>query len=231
LGVVVNTSSRWFFGSLVIVALTIADAACSSSSPLKKTSDAAVARDLGADEQLARDALPDLAGPDLAEPDLLVQVIPDASLAGKDTVLADLPAGKDTILVDLPAGRDAVLADLPAGKDTVLADLPVTVDDAPASDVPAGDGLLPADSVTRDGPTDGAFDCRSSSYPRCNDNMMAAHHHPVALGRGRRRVRRLWRCRRDGPSQGRGRDARLSRERHPVRGGLARDSVRICPHR
>jgi hypothetical protein len=169
-----KTSLRWFSGSLVIVILTIAGVACSSSTPLKKTVDAPVARDLGADERFARDLVPDAAGPDLAEPDLLVQVIPDASSAGKDTAVADLLAAKDEVAADLPAGKDTILVDLPASRDIVLADLSATVADVPVGDIPAGDVPPAADLVTQDGPPHAVFDCRSAGiWPTCNDNPIS----------------------------------------------------------
>jgi len=130
--------------------------ACSSSTPLKKTSDAAAVPDLGIADLAARDAVADLAGPDLAGPDL----------TGPDMASADVPFA-DTWLT----GKDTPQSDLPAGKDTIPADLPATVADTLASDAPARD-VPPTDGVSRDGPADSAPTCKSdaSGPVPCNDN-------------------------------------------------------------
>jgi hypothetical protein len=155
-----NTSLRHFAVGLV-VALDVAGIACSSSMPLKKPNDAAVARDLGADQQPPRDAPADVAGPDLAEPDLPVLATPDARLAGKDTALSDVLASKDTPVGDLSVAIDLFATDLAAmGADA-------SVNDARAVDV-----SLPADLGTGDGPADVTFGCTPSSlWPGCNDTV------------------------------------------------------------
>jgi len=142
--------------------------ACSSSTSLKKTGDAAAVPDLGIADFAVRDAVADFAGPDLAGPDL----------TGPDLARADVPSldasltGKDAIFfADLSAGKDTPQADLPSGKDTIPVDLPATVADALASDVSARD-VPPTDGVPRDGPADGAPTCKSdaSGPVPCNDD-------------------------------------------------------------
>ena len=152
---------RFAFG-LAIVVLNCAGLACSSSTPLKKASDAAVNQDLGAGELSVRDASPDVARTDLAAPDLNVPAASDASSLGKDVALSDLPAGKDMPPSDLPTGNDTT-------------DLPVTVADAPASDVPVGD-VPPSDGVPPDGAADVVGGCKLDAgvAPSCNDDPISA---------------------------------------------------------
>jgi hypothetical protein len=150
-----STPSHRFFVGLAIVALNLV--ACSSSTLLKKTSDAAAAPDLEIADLAIRDVVADLAGPDLAGPDLTGPDLARAEVHSPDTLLA----GKDAI----------VFADLPAGKDTIPVDLPATVADALASDVPTPDDP-PTDGVPRDGQADGAPTCKSdaSGPVPCNDD-------------------------------------------------------------
>ena len=160
-----STSSLRIFIGFAVVALNLV--ACSSSTSLKKTGDAAASPDLGVADSVVRDAVADLAGPDLAGPDLTGPDLARADVPSPDTSLT----GKDAIFfADLPAGKDTPQADLPAGKDIILADLPTTVADTLASDVPARD-VPPTDGVPRDGPADGVWSCKSDAFPpSCNDD-------------------------------------------------------------
>jgi hypothetical protein len=162
-----STTSRCFATGVAILALNLTFA-CTSSTPLKKADDAAVAPDLAGDAQQSRDTHPDLAGPDLFAPDL---PSPDAFLASKDAVFADLPAVKDVAFAELSATKDAVFTDLFAGKDTALSDMPTA--DVFASDVPAGD-VPPADGNVHDGTTDGILACKVDAMgPLCNDDPIS----------------------------------------------------------
>lgn len=165
-----NSQTRRFTTCLAMVLLHVAGLGCSSSTPLKKTSDGAVNQDLGVGDGLAGDASPGQAGPDLAVTDVFVQAAPDVPPVGKDGALADLFAPGDAVWSDLPVGKDAItLVDLPAIKDSSLADLPANPADAPTNDLPAGDVGVP-----RDGTADGFWGCKSDGggAPGCNDNSI-----------------------------------------------------------
>jgi hypothetical protein len=140
-------------------------AACSSSTPLKTTNDAAVASDLGAEISTARDASLEVAGPDVVSADL---PLTDASLVTQDTTVDFLPI------------EDAPQSDLLPIKDVFTTDLAIfSLDapwiDVPVADVPSAEVVATTDLVFRDGATDGPpLPCASGGDRNCNDNPIVS---------------------------------------------------------
>jgi hypothetical protein len=179
------------FAFLAVQALGLSVSACSSSTPLKRPTDAAADARLVFD--LSRESAPvgndavsgdrspsgDLLAADAPPPEDLVAadlpLIKDTAasdpLASKDATTPDAFANKDTPAPDDPGTKDAPEDDLYVPQDGTKADFPISAD-LVSLDGSGRDGTPPMD-VTHDGSSDLRTGCLAAIFPECNDNPIS----------------------------------------------------------